>query len=138
AAALSRYLWPSRSREPHVSRAQALRTGLGVADGSCLRNRDLRNHLEHFDERLDEFCQTLIAGVILPTYVGPLDSEPEVPAFLFRAYYTDVGVFEVLGKRFEMSPILDEIHVLHDRLMECATNGSRLRPPGRGDQATGA
>lgn len=126
AAALSRYLWPARSKEPHLMRAQRLREGLGVADDSCLRNRELRNSLEHFDERLDEFCQTLVAGRILLTYVGPLGDEPEVPTYLFRAYYTDVGVFEVLGKRFEVIPILDEILQLHDRLCACASDGGRI------------
>lgn len=126
AAGLSRYLWPARTREPHLSRAARLRRGLGVADDSCLRNRELRNSLEHFDERLDEFCQTLVAGVILPTYVGPLGTESKIPSHLFRAYYTDVGVFEVLGKRFEMTPILREVEQLHDRLLEYAQHGSRI------------
>lgn len=126
AAALSRYLWPARTKEPHVSRGTRLRSGLGVADDSCLRNRELRNALEHFDERLDDFCQTLVAGIILPTYVGPLGPEPEVPAHLFRAYYTNVGVFEVLGERFDMTPILEEVERLHDQLLAAARHGKRI------------
>ena len=84
AAALSRYLWPARSKKLHLLRAARLRSGLAIAEDSCLSNRDLRNALEHFDERLDEFCRTLVAGVILPTYVGPLGEQHEVPTHLFR------------------------------------------------------
>lgn len=126
AGAISRYLWPSSKKQPHLLRGERLRVGLAVRDDSSLRNRELRNCLEHFDERLDEFCQTLVAGRILASYVGPLGSEPEIPTNLFRAYYTDVGVFEVLGRRFEMTPILDEVRELHDRLSECSANSGRI------------
>jgi hypothetical protein len=126
AGALSRFFWPPRDREPHTPRAARLREGLRVLDGSPLQNRDLRNHLEHLDERIDEFCSTLVAGVILPMYVGPTPAVPEVPTFLFRAYYTDVGVFEVFGHRYEMEPILAEIESLDERLRDCTKRGSRI------------
>lgn len=127
AAAVSRYFWPARNKEPHLSRAVRLKSCLGIAESSPLRSRELRNHLEHLDERLDEFCSRLTAGVILPTYVGPQGPEPEVPTYVFRAYYTDVGVFEILGQRFPVQPVLDEIHAIHDRLVHCAEHGGRLR-----------
>lgn len=133
AAALSRYLWPVRTKKLHLLRAARLRSGLGISEDSCLSNRDLRNALEHFDERLDEFCRTLVAGIILPTYVGPLGEQYEVPRHLFRAYYTDIEVFEVLGERFEMAPILEEVEELHERLLAAACNGSRI-PNQRIDQ----
>lgn len=126
AAALSRYFWPIRDREPHKSRAARLRASLAVSEKSPLRNRDLRNRLEHFDERLDEFCQNFVAGVILPTYVGPLQVPGGVPTHRFRAYYTDIGVLEVLGVRLELQPIVDEIHDLHNRLVNCGERGGRL------------
>jgi len=126
AAALSRYLWPARTKKLHLLRAARLRSGLGISEDSCLSNRGLRNALEHFDERLDEFCRTLVAGVILPTYVGSPGEQQEVPTHFFRAYYTDIGVFEILGERFEMAPILEEVEELHDRLLAAACNGSRI------------
>src|SRR5665213_2856766 len=53
AAAVSRYFWPVRSG--HEARAQQLRAALNVDDASPLRSRDLRNALEHFDEKLDKY-----------------------------------------------------------------------------------
>lgn len=126
AAGLSRYWWPARLKEPHLSRAARLRVGLGVSEDSSLRNRELRNALEHFDERLDEFCRTSAVGIILPAYVGPLGEPPDVPTHLFRAYYTDAGILEVLGERFEMTPILEEVERLHNRLLEAAHHGRRI------------
>jgi len=125
-AAVSRYFWPARTKEPHLSRAARLRSGLDVTDDSPLRNRELRNLLEHFDEELDRFCRYLLAGVILPTYVGPMPIEPEIPTHLFRAYYTDVGVFEILGQRFEVQPVVDALHDIHNRLLQCAQTGGRI------------
>jgi len=126
AAAISRYFWPARAKEPHISRAARLRSGLEVSDHSALRNRDLRNLLEHFDEKLDEFCRHLVAGVIVPTYVGPMQGAPEVPTSLFRAYYTDVAVFEILGQRFDIEPVLDELQGIHNRLLDCCEAGGRI------------
>lgn len=129
AAAISRYFWPSRSQPPHRRRGERLRTGLGVSEESPLKSRELRNHLEHFDERLDDFCRNLLAGHVLPTYVGPLGPAPEVPTILFRAYYTDCAVLEVLGLRFEMEPLLNAIQDLHQSLRDCARTGWRLPYP---------
>lgn len=136
AAAISRYLWPAGKDAARLARGRRLREGLRVAEDSPLKNRDLRNHLEHFDERLDAFCGTLLAGHILPAYVGPIPPTPEVPTYLFRGYYTDVGVFEILGKRFETQPILDALQDLHASLVECSSNGRRLHRPS--NSTTGA
>jgi hypothetical protein len=126
-AGLSRYFWPARNREPHSARAVHLRAGLGIREESPLRDRDLRNQMEHFDEKLDQFCQGTVVGNILPQYVGPFPGEPRVPRHIFRAYYTDQAVFEVLGRRYSMQPIVDEIAALHERLRTCCEFGHRIR-----------
>lgn len=50
-AAVSRYFWPVR--EKYAARGAELRDTYGIQDDSPLRSRDLRNAIEHFDERLD-------------------------------------------------------------------------------------
>jgi len=85
-AALSRYFWPMHNREPHLAGAKQLRIGLKVPDDGPLRDRTLRNQMEHFDEELDRFCRTTVVGHTLPQYVGPLLSSSSVPLHLFRAY----------------------------------------------------
>jgi len=125
-AALSRYFWPVR--KGHENRAKFLRETLCVDDNNPLKSRDLRNEIEHFDEKLDYYLSNkIIVGNIFPQYVGPLPKNNGVSIHIFRAYYVDVGLFEMLGKRYEMEPISDEIYRLHDMLNVCAENGGRLQ-----------
>jgi hypothetical protein len=128
AAALSRYFWPARHRQGHDARAKQLREALGVTDDNALRNRDLRNEIEHFDEKLDAYLSQGIAGYIFPEFVGTLPEKGGVPAHFFRAYYLDVGIFETLGKRYKLVPIANEISRVHDHLLFCDACGGRLRP----------
>ena len=126
AAALSRYFWPSRNESPHKERAERLRNALGVDSGSALHNRDLRNALEHFDERLDRYLLNGPAGRFLPSYLGNAPEDHEVPTHFFRAYYTEPAVFEVLGERYEIIPIFKEVQRLHGTLSECMKDGAVL------------
>ena len=72
AAALSRYFWPARDgkNQVHKRRADLLCRAFAVNDGSPLKDRELRNCMEHFDERLDHYLSKLIIGHIIPSYVG--------------------------------------------------------------------
>ncbi|MDQ6676199.1 MAG: hypothetical protein M3Z09_02765, partial [Acidobacteriota bacterium] len=63
-ASLSRYFWPVRAG--HEARAKVLKTALGVTEDSPLKNRDLRNQIEHFDEKLDAYVADGITGYIFP------------------------------------------------------------------------
>lgn len=123
-AALSRYFWPARTA--HDWRGTHLRKAFGVSDNSPLRARDLRNALEHFDEQLDRYLEDGIVGHILPEYVGPFAEPDGVPVHLFRAYYIDTGVFELLGRRYEIAPLAKEVGALYERLMKMDSDGGRL------------
>lgn len=124
AAALSRYFWPAW--KGHEARAEQLRHAFDVVDDNPLKNRDLRNEIEHFDERLDSYISNGIVGYIFPEFVGPLPESDGVPTHIFRAYYIDAGIFEMLGKRYEIEPIAHEILRVHDRLLSADRNGGRL------------
>ena len=107
AAGLSRYFWPVRQQ--HEDRGLSLRIQFKVADDSPLRVRNVRNEIEHFDEKLDLYFSRPVVGVIIPQYVGPYRETDGVPGHYFRAYYTDRGIFEVLGNQFPMVPLVEEI-----------------------------
>lgn len=113
-AALSRYFWPAR--KDHEKRGEILRKAFDVTDTSPLKSRDLRNDIEHFDEKLDAYLAGGIVGVILPHYIGPLPDTSALPSHLFRAYYTDKAIFEILGKRYETDHITKEIERIHKLL----------------------
>ena len=123
-AALSRYFWPVRNA--HEWRGEQLRTAFAVADDSPLRSRDLRNSMEHFDEQLDRYLEKGVVGHVLPEYVGPFEEHAGVPVHLFRAYYVDTGVFEMLGKRYDVAPLVQEIGRIHALLHKMDKGGGRL------------
>ena len=78
-------------------------------------------HIEHFDEKLDEYLKEGIAGHILPEYVGLMREPDGVPVHHFRAYYLDTGTFEMLGKRYDVQPIVEELSRIHEVLITCGT-----------------
>ena len=118
---LSRYFWPSRGG--YEARAAQLREAFAMRDDSPLRERGLRNAMEHFDERLDDYLRTDVVGVVLPEYVGPMPATGDVPGHFFRAFFIDVGVFQLLGERYPMQPIADEIVRVHNLLIQFRESG---------------
>lgn len=115
AAALSRYFWPPRDGKSneHKKRAEQLLHAFSVTSDSPLKDRELRNCIEHFDERLDHYLSKLIIGHIIPSYVGNTPENCEVPQYIFRAYYSDTGMFVILGAEYQIKPIVGEILRLH-------------------------
>jgi hypothetical protein len=118
-AALSRYFWPVR--QEYVKRGEILRQAFEVTEESPLKPRDLRNAIEHFDEKLDDYLRNGIVGMIFPHYVGQFLEKGGIPSHFFRAYYTDKAVFEILGKEFAIEPMVKEIARIH-KLLEVACN----------------
>lgn len=127
-AALARYLWPVRDgkSDEHKRRGSLLRQAFAVNEESSLRRKNLRDTLEHFDERLDRYLASGIAGHILPSYVGYAPANRDIPLHVFRAYYVNTGVFEILGEQYQIPPLADEILRLHTVLERCVDEGGRL------------
>jgi hypothetical protein len=118
AAALSRYFWPSKpgKYDVHQKRAETLRTEFDLNDDSPLKNRKLRNQLEHFDENLDNYLWSKpLVGYVIPAYVGGDFDNDGVPTHFFRAFFIDIGIFEALGQRYEVQPIVNELCKIHDK-----------------------
>lgn len=124
AAALSRYFWPARAQ--HHWRGAQLRHAFGIVEESPLKSRDLRNAIEHFDEHLDRFLENGPVGNILPEYVGPFVEPDGVPVHLFRAYYLDTGVFELLGQRYDIPSLAREVMRVRANLQRMDSTSGRL------------
>ena len=126
AATISRYFWPVR--KAHEWRGEILRKAFDVSEASPLRSRDLRNELEHFDEKLDLFLENAPIGYFIPEYIGlanetTIDNPPE---HMFRAYFVNTGVFELLGKRYQIPDLTNEIVRIHELLTYAERSGGRL------------
>jgi len=122
AAALSRYFWPVRKN--HHWRGEQLREVFQIDENSALYSRDLRNAIEHFDEKLDTYLEGGIVGQILPEYIGPFSEPSGIPIHIFRGYYVDTGVFQLLDNQYEVQPIIDEVARIHQQLRKMDESGS--------------
>lgn len=117
AAAVSRYFWPVR--KGHEKRAEALKQQYQVTDSSDLRlSKELRDAIEHFDERLDKYLSSWPAGTFFPEYIGIEGKRDGVPIHFFRAYFINSGTFEMLSNRYEIQPIADEIVRIHEQIAQ--------------------
>mgnify|MGYP007009157036 CR=1 FL=1 len=90
---------------------------------SPLFNRDLRNALEHFDERLDKYVSSGVVGYVFPEYVGPKPANDGVPGHFFGAYFVDSGEFRLLNEEFKMQPLADELLFVPHHLSMLDENG---------------
>lgn len=124
AGSLSRYFWPTQPS--YRPRGNYLCSIFEVTDASPLKSREIRNRLEHFDEKLDDYLKNQYTGEFFPNYLGHKPPDDGVPRHFFRAYYPEIGVFEILGVQVEMVPLADEIIRIHNRLVEYSATGSRF------------
>ena len=127
-AALSRYFWPTKHKDERKtlifdSRAKFLRDHFDVSDSSPLKDRRVRNAIEHFDERLDLYLQTPISGNFFPNYIGNKPTRDRIIYKFFRAFFTDTQEFEILGESFPIQPLIDEIIRIDDRVRHDLQNG---------------
>lgn len=124
-ASISRFFWPSRNTGYYKFRAKKLRGVYDVNNSSILKNRDVRNYIEHFDEKLDDFLKEFIAGMVMPKYVGPITCVDD-PTIFFRAYFFDKQIFKILNVEYEIKPIIDEVNRIHEILLLQLENGCRF------------
>lgn len=131
-AAIARYFFPSMiggkgEKVLHKNRAEFLRQIFDVTESSPLLDKKLRNAIEHFDERLDIYLDGGIVGNIFPSLILNQAEETDVPHHIFRAYYLNDRVYQILGERHKVQPILDEVMRIHERLKMFDENGGTFR-----------
>jgi hypothetical protein len=78
-AAVSIIFWPPGGRNKLSTkrahrRGQFLRDLLQLSSGHPVQNRALRDHFEHFDERLDDWAETSKNRIIIQRLFGPRSS----------------------------------------------------------------
>lgn len=126
AAAISRYFWPSNNEKMHKLRGQRLREAFEIHESNPIKNKDVRNFVEHFDEKLDDYLKENFAGAFYPDFIGSKnDCENQVSHF-FRAFFIDEWKFHVLGKESNLVPIINELIRIHQLLEKYRDQGGRL------------
>jgi hypothetical protein len=120
-AALSRFFFPADKRALARARAANLRKQFTIGNASPLIDRELRNALEHFDERLDEYLLGDIAGYIFP---GPMMEDAELaddPAgHIFRLVDPVKEIFVLLGRKYDFGAVRVEVQRVAELAREIA------------------
>lgn len=120
AAAMSRYFWPSRTKGKytlHKLRGDALRKKFDVSDHSVLKDRKIRDFLEHYDERLDEFLLNDPVGYFFPTpIINSADIANEPIGNIFKLIDPQTYRIVLLNETFELEPIILEVSSILEKL----------------------
>ncbi|MGE0234649.1 hypothetical protein [Methylocystis sp.] len=128
AAALARFFWPMKSKNKvTAARGKRLREAFALDDKSALADRELRNALEHFDERLDDYLVQDEVGYFLPMpIVGKHDLADDCQGHIFKLVDPESRICAILGRKFEFRSIQIETCSILDLARQMDANGSRL------------
>jgi hypothetical protein len=115
AANVSKLLFPSR--EGMRGRGEELRRSLGVPDDSPLKDRRLRNHFEHLDERLEDWAlnseRRNFVGRIIGRQ-GTVVVTPDPTDHMGQLDPTDFTV-DFRGEPFDLQPLVSTLEDLWQR-----------------------
>lgn len=121
-SAISRLLWPPKSSGAQsLARGDYLRKTIEIADAHPLHDRTLRNHLEHFDERLDEFLVARGTGNMIDNIVGSpraIGGSSFKDSDVLRAYDPSTGEMWFRGERFELGELYASMDTVKKRASE--------------------
>lgn len=122
ASNVSKILWPglpkqkpNESKEQYkqriskikkVYRAMELRNELELPEEHTLRNRQLRNHLEHFDERIDDWSEHSESKNFAQDIIGPENAIVGLAKTdIMRWFNPTNGTFLFRGETFSLQDI---------------------------------
>ena len=137
AGALSRFFWPSlykreskTQRRLKLARGSKLRRAFALTDRSALRNRELRDFLEHFDERLDRYLLHHDSGYFFPSaQIGDSTLADEQEGHIFKLVDPAAACFVLLGEKHYYADLRKEVERVHQLANEMDRNGCRLPSP---------
>lgn len=82
---------------------------LGI-ERSIIHEREFRNHLEHYDERLKEWIRQCGTDVNIGTYNTGPKSGIEIPNMLFISHYDpSTQIFTFINNDFDLSKLYTEV-----------------------------
>lgn len=118
ASNISRIFWPpngsGKASRIRVERGWELRTYIGLPDDQHpLKKRTLRDHLEHFDERLDHWRETSKRRNFAQDNIGPWGSIAGIEeSDVMRWFDPNARRFIFRGESFDIQELVSAIDVL--------------------------
>ncbi len=119
AANVSKILWPIRKSS--VVRGDALRKLLDVDDRNPLSDRSLRNHFEHYDERIEDWFKGEYSAVYIDSSIDPFDSAwGRNLANVHRGYNPLTKTLTFRGDSTDLAAILGALEAIRQRCRNLA------------------
>lgn len=104
---VSKILWPQKEYE---ARGERLRELLKVDDNNILSDRSLRNHFEHYDDRIEKWFKGKSSAVYSDLAIDPLKSmRRNFPTNHRRAYDPLTQTLTFRGESFDLAAVLKEL-----------------------------
>lgn len=116
-ANVSKLFWPTpprKGQKPKIEgRGEALRKLFEIADDSPLSFRHVRNHFEHFDERLETWATSAPGGNLLDSNIihdrSKIKLSGLTPANYLRTLNTGSMSITFGGDEFAIQPVVDAV-----------------------------
>ncbi len=139
-SAVSRILWPpgntNRTKKKRAKQRGAhLKAKLAIADGHTLQTRGLRDHFEHFDERLDEWAETSVHKNIADNMIGPRNALGNIfkDDEIMRMYDPAKKEIVFRGEAFNVQTLVDgvkDVQTKANSRLQAVEANKRLQPTG--------
>lgn len=130
---ISKILWPSKPQpqkhetnaaykkrilqRPKISRSSALRKKLGYEETHTLSDRTLRDHLEHYDERLDEWGASSENKNIVTDMIGDPASVAGIDARdRMRTFNPGNYIYTFRGDEYSITQLYEAVEELAGKL----------------------
>jgi len=105
---VSKILWPQDKK--YAVRGKRLRALLKVDDNNMLSDRSLRNHFEHYDDRIEKWFKGKSSAVYSDLAIDPLKSmRRSFPTNHHRAYDPLTQTLTFRGESFDLAAVLKEL-----------------------------
>jgi hypothetical protein len=96
-----------------VARGRVLKVEYGLDDSNPLKNRTLRDHLEHYDERLDHWRNNSVNRNIVSDTIGPPNAIiGPAETDMMRWFDPTRNVFKFRGEEYDLQSIAASIDQL--------------------------
>jgi len=132
---ISKILWPIKQK--NANRGIELRTTLNIKDDSALKNRNLRNLFEHFDEKADEWFEDADRRGFSDRSVGSMEGI-NIPSEKdrLRVFVPETWTLTCLGKEYKLGPAIQAAYELYEAIQNTIGQpGKKVQPlPGEFDE----
>jgi hypothetical protein len=95
-------------------RGQALRDEFGLQSNHPIENRELRNHFEHFDERLDDWAEKSKSRG-MATIIGPNRTAGIEDSDIIHHYDPATKIYSFRGKPFDVQKLVDGVDDIYQK-----------------------